>query len=134
MTFEAEPRKLTRRGFMQATVRSGIGLAGTSLGCLAWASEVEPDWPEVSSVHVRIPGLASEFEGYRIAHLTDIHADPWMTRRRLGDIVQLVNRQRPDAVALTGDFVSYAAEKFTPHLQALKDLKPRDGSFQVLGN
>lgn len=101
---------------------------------IAYARKVEPAWLDVVQVPVTLPHLAQEFEGYRIVQVTDIHADQWMTRDRLADVVTTINQQHPDAVMLTGDFVTKAAEKYAPTLQALADLQPKDGSFAVLGN
>lgn len=127
--------KLTRRGFLKLAVRSTIAVAGTSLGSLTWAREVEPNWVEVKHLPLVLPRLAPAFHGFRLAHISDIHMDVWMTRRRLTQAVQLINSQQPDLVAITGDFVTYTPEKVAPGLvAALSQLKSRHGTVAVLGN
>lgn len=130
-----EQLKLTRRGFLKATVRSGIGTMGLSLGSLKWAEAVEPDWIDVNHIRVALPRLAPEFHGFRVAHITDIHMDVGMTRRRLEHIVSLVNQEQPDVVAITGDFVTVAPVECADELQSiLSALTPRSVGVAVLGN
>lgn len=89
----------------------------------------------VVTINLPIKGLPQEFDGYRIVHITDIHIGQWITPERLLGVVELVNEQEPDAVALTGDFVSYLLDPYTDFLQQyLSLLRPKDLTFAVLGN
>lgn len=86
-------------------------------------------------INLIIKGLPQDFDGYRIVHITDIHIGQWITPERLLGVVELVNEQEPDAVAITGDFVSYLLNPFTDFLQQyLSLLRPKDLSLAVLGN
>jgi predicted MPP superfamily phosphohydrolase len=82
-----------------------------------------------------LPRLAPEFHGYRLIQISDLHTVISLTRDHLADVVELINQQQPDLVAITGDFVSYEA---LPHLEdiiaTLSHLKPRDATVAVLGN
>ena len=50
-------------------------------------------------------------------------------------MVDLINDQKPDAIAITGDFVSYILEDVAGDLElALKRLNPKEISITVLGN
>jgi predicted MPP superfamily phosphohydrolase len=93
------------------------------------------DWVEIVYLDLPLPRLAPEFRGYRLLQISDIHMDGWMTQARLAAIVDLVNRQQPDLVAITGDFVTYAPQRFVADLRvALARLTPADGVAVVLGN
>ncbi|MBK6430792.1 MAG: metallophosphoesterase [Anaerolineae bacterium] len=93
------------------------------------------DWFEIKHLTLTLPRLAPEFRGYRLLQISDIHMDGWMTQRRLTAIMDLVNQQQPDLVAITGDFVTYATELFVADLRfALSRLAPPDGTVVVLGN
>jgi len=61
---------------------------------MAYAYKVEPGWVDVKSVPLTLPRLAPELGGYRLVHISDLHMDEWMTRSRLAEIVELINRQR----------------------------------------
>ncbi|NEO98322.1 MAG: metallophosphoesterase [Symploca sp. SIO2E9] len=103
---------------------------------LTYAYKIEPGWIDVSHIDLTLPHLAPEFQGLRIAQISDIHIDDDpMTQERLEKIVQLINQQKPDLVAITGDFVTWKPERFAPKLAiALGKLKPKQATVAVLGN
>lgn len=108
LTTTSPPRQITRRGFLKAGVCLAAGLG-------VYAGEIERHWLETSHHELHLPGLAGEFDGYRIAQLSDIHIDEFTEPFFVRDAVERINRFRPDAVFLTGDFVSHqiAPEKFS---------------------
>jgi predicted MPP superfamily phosphohydrolase len=68
-------------------------------------------------------------------HVSDIHMGHWITPERLAGLVELVNAQSPDLVAITGDFVSYVLDDVADAMVAsLSQLTARDGTVAVLGN
>jgi uncharacterized protein len=111
-------------------------LGGMLAVCLAigYVTLVEPNWWAVTPVPVVIPNLPLAFNGYRIVQITDVHADQWMTPDRLSHVVALINRQQPDLVALTGDYVTKEPQTYAPYLAKLQALTPRDRTVAVLGN
>lgn len=113
-------------------------LGGTILGAggLFYAREVETRWLEVSSVGITLPRLAPEFDGYRVVQIGDIHLEDWTKPRRLNRMVDLVNAQNPDLIAITGDFLSYSADPGVPGrlVEALLRLRGHDGVVAVMGN
>ena len=116
-----KPPRVTRRRLLQVLVRSGIGACAASLGGLAYAHEVEPVRLRINRQDLRIPGLPQAFDGLRIAHLTDIHLDPWMDAARIARACRLANSLSPDLIAITGDFVS-------------RDSRPRDARGEPIGD
>jgi predicted MPP superfamily phosphohydrolase len=128
-------RSLSRRQLLQ---RAAIGTGSVVLaggGTLVYAHDIEPGWLDVTQVRVTLPRLDPAFNGYRIAQLSDIHMDHWMTAERLGSIVRLVNDQHADLIALTGDYVTYDAERFASALtQTLGPLTAPGGVVATLGN
>ncbi len=113
-----------------------LGTLGlTALGTLAYARLIEPRWLHVRYIRVRLPGLDPAFHDYRLVQIADIHMGSWMSRARLQDTVDLINQLRPDAIAITGDFVDRKAIfKADDLIQPLRDLKPLDVTIGVLGN
>lgn len=109
------------------------GLAGA--GALAYAAWVEPDWIEVTDVRLNLPRLPRSFHGYRIAQISDIHAGKFLPDERLERVVELVNAQEPDLVAMTGDFVTRVYRSAPKDIvPAMRKLKARDGIVAILGN
>lgn len=99
-------KKLTRRDFLKLAGRSLLGAGLLGLGGWAYATRIEPGWLEVNLVRLPLPGLGAAFRGFRLAQLSDIHIGGWMDRARLAAVVNAVLEAAPDAVALTGDYVS----------------------------
>lgn len=83
-----------------------------------------------------LPRLAPEFDGYRVVQIGDIHLDDWTKPERLHGIARLVNAQGPDLIVITGDFASYSAYRLDERrlVEALGNLKARDGTLAILGN
>lgn len=114
-----------------------VGAAALGVGGIAYARNIEPQWIEVTRLRLALPGLPGVFRGYRVAHLSDIHMDRWMTPDRLAGVVQLVNAQQADLVALTGDYVTHGTRRpgaFRNLATGLGALRARDGVLAVLGN
>jgi uncharacterized protein len=112
-----------------------LGLLLSSLCILIYAYFIEPNWIEINSLQLTLPHLAAEFDEYKIVQISDIHVNKWMTQARLNRIFRLVNQQKPDAIVITGDFITRRQERFIPNLTAtMGQLSARDGKFGVLGN
>lgn len=95
----------------------------------------DPEDFQIVSHSVCIPGLDPTFQGYRMVHISDIHMGQWITAERLRGVMDLINLQDPDLVAITGDFVSYALDPIADDMaSSLKRLRPKDAAVAVLGN
>ena len=113
----------------------GVALgAVVGAGVFLYSRYVEPYWVAVERATLSLPRLVPPFDGYRIVHISDFHLDGWMTPERLEHVVELVNEQEPDLVAITGDFVAVSADYISGLPGPLKKLKATDGVVAVLGN
>jgi hypothetical protein len=93
------PWPITRRRLLKQ------GLCGAA-GLVLYSSEIERHWIEVTEHDISLAGLPQVFDGMRIAQLSDIHLDEYTEPFFLRDVIERVNRMAPDAIFLTGDFVS----------------------------
>ncbi len=66
---------------------------------------------EITRLQVPLPNLDPGFDGFRLVQISDIHLGTWVNRTRLDEIVDLVNQQEPDVIAITGDFITYNNEQ-----------------------
>jgi predicted MPP superfamily phosphohydrolase len=90
---------------------------------------------EITEISLNLPKLGQAFYGYRLVQFSDIHMDRWMTRARLSEIVALVNAQKPDLVAITGDFVGRNPARHADGMvECLRRLECTDGVVGVMGN
>lgn len=128
--------EFSRRKFLKLTLAGTFATAGMGVGGYAYARDVEPRWVEVNPLTLQLPRLTPDFNGYRLVQISDIHMGTGMTSDHLAYIVDLVNAQTPDAVAITGDFVTHGdLGPLMPALIApLRRLQAADGIFAVLGN
>jgi uncharacterized protein len=92
-------RKLSRRHLLRASLVGATGLA-------LYSGEVERHWIDITHTDVHLPGLPAGFDGVRIAQLSDIHMDEYSEPFFVRHAVDCINQLQPDAVLLTGDFVS----------------------------
>jgi predicted MPP superfamily phosphohydrolase len=91
---------ISRRSFLFGGACAGAGLA-------LYGGEGERHWIEITNRDIFLPGLSPAFDGFRIAQLSDIHLDEYTEPFLLTDAIHHINSMNPDAVFITGDFVTY---------------------------
>lgn len=90
---------------------------------------------DVREWHFHHAELPEGFEGYRIAHISDLHLETFYDNpAHLDTLIRVINAQRADVIFFTGDLVSYNTEALIHFLPQLKQLRARDGVFSILGN
>lgn len=118
--------------------RQFLGLAGAAAAALAagagWATLAEPNWPVVERLEIPLTRLPASLDGLRIAQLSDIHLSHLVTPGDLHRAVALVNRQTPDLIALTGDFIWQRADYAAGLVEPLRQLQAPLGVFAIFGN
>lgn len=120
-----------RKALLYAVAAAGIG----GVASLAYAVLIEPRWIEVARLNVAMPRLAPQFDGYRIVHISDLHMGEWITSAYLRNVVEMVNREQADLIAITGDYVTRVYDNLAADLvPILNGLRARDGVVWVLGN
>jgi len=110
------------------------GASSAAMGTLGYMHWVEPRWLRISRLTISIPNLPPAFDGYQIAHLSDLHLGVQMTDRYLPTIVEKVNSEHPDLIAITGDFSTGERDGLDNGQQMLSQLHAPDGVWGVLGN
>src|SRR3982751_3821470 len=95
---------ISRRRFLKISALSAVGTVIAGVGSFAYAHDIEPENLEVVPVELHLPRLDPAFDGYRLAQISDIHMGTGITTERLIHIAEVVNAQKPDAVAVTGDY------------------------------
>ena len=81
------------------------------------------------------PQVPSEFDGYKIVHISDLHLSSFADSHAfLQRIIDTINAQQPDLICFTGDFVGFGVEEAIPFTHMLRQLHAKDGIMSVLGN
>ena len=81
-----------------------------------------------------VPGLPREFDGYRVAQLSDLHIGGF-TPRRWGEAwARRSNAAAPDLVVVTGDMVSSGVDFHADIAHVIGALRAEDGIYVSMGN
>lgn len=88
----------------------------------------------VRDVDVEVPRLPAEFEGLRIAQLSDLHVGPHTSRHFLQRVVATTRTLSPDIIAITGDLIDDRAEDVAVYARELRALEAPLGVFMIPGN
>ena len=101
---------------------------------------------ELVNVQVKIDSLPRSFKGFKIALLSDFHSSLVVSRKHIEAAAEMTMNAKPDAIALTGDFISGHAKlrsrsvgkirkKYINRcVDGLSQLKAEHGIYAVLGN
>ena len=95
---------------------------------------VEAATPRVTNTAVSLGGLPAEFDGLKVALVSDIHAGPSRGAGFVRKVVDSVNAQKPDVVLLDGDLIDGTVALVGEDLEPLRDLEAPLGVFAVSGN
>ena len=89
---------------------------------------------EVTRHDVLIDDLPPNFDGYRIAVLTDTHVASFVRRDFYREIVAQVRQFDPDVILLGGDYVTWNRHIALMANVLIGELQAHDGIFAILGN
>lgn len=114
--------------------REFLARSAVAVGAL-YPLVIEPFFPKVERVTVKIPGLPDPFDGFRILQLTDIHRGPLVSGTKVAHGLSLAQGVEADLVALTGDYVTESAHYAFEVTKAIRTrFRPEYGILAVLGN
>lgn len=113
-----------------------VALAAASLPSLVYTygRQIGRNRLVVERVSLPLPGLPPDLAGFRIVQMSDFHLHPYTKIELVQRAVARSNALRPDAVALTGDYVLEEARSVWELAAALAQLEAPHGVYAVLGN
>jgi len=134
-----------------------LALAGAAVGGLGWGRPVSGeqialmaggvflaimfligyiDSRRLTTRHlaVTLPELPTEFDGFRIAQISDLHVGPQTSSRFLGEVARRVREAEADIIVVTGDLVDDFAPDAELYAAALGDLAAPEGVYVIPGN
>ncbi|MBR7194172.1 metallophosphoesterase [Gordonia sp. SCSIO 19800] len=94
----------------------------------------EASRPQVVDVDATFASLPPQFDGTRIAVISDLHVGPARDASFTQRVVDDVNEQEPDFVVLVGDLTDGTIPNVRDTLEPLADLDAPLGVFGVSGN
>lgn len=91
-------------------------------------------WVDVHRRRMPFFGLHHDLVGYRIVQVSDLHFSPVVAKTYLRQMVELINRQKPDLVLVTGDLLTGGHPFIRGIAQLLKQIRAADGVIATFGN
>jgi predicted MPP superfamily phosphohydrolase len=91
-------------------------------------------WFHVREIDVPIDGLDPSFDGFRIAHLSDLHIGTTTPKSWGLRWSRAANGQNPDIAVVTGDMVSSGVEYHEDIAEVVSELRASDGVYVSMGN
>ncbi|WP_408629869.1 metallophosphoesterase [Amycolatopsis aidingensis] len=129
---EEPPRGVSRR---VALARGSAAVAGVAAaGLVGYGATVAMGPPSITRVPITLRRLDPRASGCRIALISDIHLGPILGHGFTQRIVDMVNAEGPDAVAIVGDLVDGDVPALAEAAAPLAELRSTHGTFFVTGN
>ncbi|MFT3662142.1 MAG: metallophosphoesterase [Gordonia sp. (in: high G+C Gram-positive bacteria)] len=94
----------------------------------------EASRPRIKNETVAVTGLPVQFEGTRIALITDLHVGPARGESFVRGVVEKVAAEKPDLILFGGDLADGTITHVGEDLAPLKDLRAPLGIYGVSGN
>lgn len=122
---------MNRRAFLKLSISaSTIALLGS------YPVLIERNIVTVNQYHIYLDDLPASFDGYTIAHLSDLHLGTLVSESFIEGVVNKTNNLKTEIIACTGDYVhekntTTEIDKVWP---ILSNLTAKDGVYSVLGN
>jgi uncharacterized protein len=122
-------------GMRRPTLKTRVArFVGRTWARVGYARHVEPTWLEINRISMPVRGLAPQFHGLKIAHLTDFHYGAHIPSGYIEGALERAQAEEPDVIALTGDFIDRGPKHVAQAARLFRNLKAPLGVFAVLGN
>lgn len=104
----------------------------------AWARLVSTKGLQIKEYAYLNVSLPEQFIGKKIIHFSDLHYGSTIFEKELNDLVNTINKQKPDLIIFTGDLIDkdYKMSEKDDQIviKALKKLEAKIGKYAVKGN
>jgi predicted MPP superfamily phosphohydrolase len=107
---------------------------GRNWARVGYAYHVEPTWLEVNRISLPVKDLPPALHGLKVAHLSDFHCGTQIPAGYLEETLIRTAAEKPDLIALTGDFVDRGYKHVGSAARLFRHLKAPLGVYAVLGN
>jgi predicted MPP superfamily phosphohydrolase len=126
-----QQKKMNRRTFLKRLI-AGMGwlMLVTGIDAFFW----ERRQLRRRDVPVPLATLPDGFDGFRIAHFTDVHLGHGLDADDLIPLIERINEAHPDIIVFTGDFVDDGMEEVEKAARVLSELHAPYGKYAILDN
>lgn len=128
---EVEAEDPVRRAFLRKVATAGLGVAAVGAGY--GASEAYGD-PGITRLNLSFTDLPPGLDGLKLIQLSDLHIGPMLAPRTVARWRVLTDREAPDLLLVTGDFVDSLPSEIAPFIESFGHFPAPLGCFAILGN
>jgi predicted MPP superfamily phosphohydrolase len=126
-------RKLNHHKHFRLAATSAIVTFLPGVG--AYSCLVAPKRLKTERISLKLSHRFPKLKGLKIAQISDLHYGPTNCDENFfRKVVQIINQQKPDLIALTGDYYQWDPEYLEGLPKILENLEASLGVYGVLGN
>ncbi|PLK44111.1 metallophosphoesterase [Emticicia sp. TH156] len=114
--------------------KSALALGGLHMGGMTWGILSGAHDYHVRKVTLNLKNLPKQFDGMRIAQLSDIHSGSFFNKTAVKGGVEMLIKEKPDMFFFTGDLVNNIAPEVRDYIEIFSKIKAPLGTFSTLGN
>jgi predicted MPP superfamily phosphohydrolase len=122
---------ISRRHFIRIAGYAAVPALATGMGVYGTATREDL---RLRRFDLPVAGLPPELQGFKIAHISDLHSGVFVGPERLKRMSDLANDLKADLVAVTGDLINREMREFPDALESLRRVESRYGMFLCEGN
>jgi len=86
------------------------------------------------NIDLKVSDWPSRLDGFKIIHISDIHADEYTGQKKIARYIHEVNKLQPDLIIFTGDLISYGTDYIKMAARELGKAKAPYGTIAVVGD
>lgn len=116
------------------TWQVSLGIVLLSFFCSTFGLYEAIRLPDIKKIDIPLTRLPKKLDGLTIVQLADIHVNAFNPEHKVKELVDTVNKLKPDLILLVGDMVDGSVEKRKHDIAPLKELKAKYGVFGAAGN
>jgi predicted MPP superfamily phosphohydrolase len=114
--------------------KTALAVGGLHAGGMAWGILSGAHDYRVRNVTLRLKNLPKQFDGMKIAQLSDIHSGSFFNKTAVKGGVEMLMKEKPDMFFFTGDLVNNIAPEVKDYIDIFSKIKAPLGTFSTLGN
>lgn len=118
--------------FVPDGVRYAIGTVAAAVAAIGVHQAVRV--PPVKDIEIGIPGLAPQFDGYKMLQLTDLHISRLFPAAWARAVVERANSLGANLIVVTGDLIDGSLAARRVDVEPLRGLHAADGVYVIPGN
>lgn len=114
-----------------------VGMAFLACAAACFVFGLAFGWRIVTVRHVDISfdNLPEDFDGYKIAQLSDLHLGTYShSHKTIAREVRRTLEEKPDLIVFTGDIVNFMPAEMRSFTEILSELNAPDGVWSIMGN